>query len=558
MEQSVNRNYKGMMQDNDPSDQPQGTYLFALNATIQTETGDSNLLSNELSNEKLTRINGSNELPEGFVIIGTCYIGDNETCLFLVKEDNSVSMITVLDKNDHIDSSRTISDEQSIGDSKLNFKREYPIKSTYRLRLGCEKTIYWTDNYNKPRFYNFNRPDDFLINGKLHNTKFNIQSNYLNVPTIHIELEDVGGNLNAGSYRVAVQYIDGNNNATEWINISQQIIIYNKSIYAEYNDIWGNISFEEGGEDYTKSNKSLVIKCTNIDFNYPYVRYAFIEYTKSGGEVSAVKLSPKIPTKQTDFIYTGDNAETTGTIEEITQYNNVIETVGEITQIDNKLIFGNIQNSTIDYCQFQKYASLITADCITHEVNLDSLDLNDPYNPKHPLHNGGYIGYFPGEIYSFGIKYYLDDGSETPVFHIPGKSPIDDRQKIYSSGTNVFPMDNENNQIHIKYQERDHCATTNNFWGKDNTGVSLVNQNVRHHRFPTRKELNLPLFKVSSRGSSSSNTKFTYKFVFKNLSPNDDQKVDEYITTNLNIKIDNWKQEYCKASPRTFVSCINP
>lgn len=545
MDFSVNRNYRGMMQDNNPVDQPQGTYLFALNAIVQNETGDSNFLSNELSNDKLLKQNGENELPEGFIIIGTCYIGDNETCLFLVSEDNSTSMITVLDANDHIDLSRTITDKDSLDDSKLNFKKEYPIKSTYRLRLGCEKVIYWTDKYNKPRYYNFARSDEFLVHGKIHNEKFNIQSNYLSIPNIHIEVEDVGGNLSAGSYRIGVQYVDNNNNATEWVAISPQVLIYNKSISANFNDIWGNISFEEGGNDYAKSNKAISIRCTNLDYNYPYIRYAFIEYTKSDGKVSSVKISPKIPSKQSDFVYTGDNAETKGTIEEITQYNNVIETVGEITQIDNKLIFGNIQNTTIDYCQFQQYASLITADCITREINIDTLDINDPSNPKHPLHNDGHIGYFPGEIYSFGIKYYLNDGSETPVFHIPGKSPKDDPNRIYSSGDNVHPMNNDNNQIQIKYQERQSC-NTGNYWGRDNTNQNLRNQNVRHHRFPTRKELNLSLFNVDKIGKSETNYKYTYSFTFKNLTPDDQEKINAYLDEQLKIKSEEWKKENCK------------
>jgi hypothetical protein len=43
-----------------------------------------------------------------------------------------------------------------------------------------------------------------------------------------------------------------------------------------------------------------------------------------------------------------------------------------------------------------------------------------------------------------------------------------------------------------------HNCSTNNYWGKDVEGHTLVGKKVRHHRFPFRKEVNKPLFTTTA------------------------------------------------------------
>src|SRR5574343_907728 len=49
----------------------------------------------------------------------------------------------------------------SIAEDKLNFNIGKPIDAVYRLRKGCERTVYFTDDYNNPRYYNFDKPQNF-------------------------------------------------------------------------------------------------------------------------------------------------------------------------------------------------------------------------------------------------------------------------------------------------------------------------------------------------------------------------------------------------------------
>src|SRR5699024_4880580 len=113
-----------------------------------------------------------------------------------------------------------------------------------------------------------------------------------------------------------------------------------------------------------------------------------------------------IPTSRPFFIYTGQNIVEEGVQEEIAAFSTIISRSKTIEQIENRLILGNTQGKQVNYCNLQKYASKIKADCITKSVVLS--DITDPSNPKNPTHEFGGVGYMPGEIYSFGIVYIFD------------------------------------------------------------------------------------------------------------------------------------------------------
>ena len=123
----------GLYSDASPLYQPKGTQRFALNMVNGSNTSKYNEESNELY------IN----LPSGHVPIGKVYVENNETLIFSVKEDNSESAIGIMD-----DYGKYI---PMIKTEVLNFKVEHQIQATYRLRRGCEKTVYWTDDFNPPR-----------------------------------------------------------------------------------------------------------------------------------------------------------------------------------------------------------------------------------------------------------------------------------------------------------------------------------------------------------------------------------------------------------------------
>lgn len=480
---NLNRPHKGLYQDSSNIDQPKDTYRFALNAVKETEFGDNNFLSNAESNELCTQI------TSGFIPLGKIYINENQVVILSASENENISEIGIL--NNNCNYTVHVNDENSSDEDKLNFKVTHQIQGIYRLRLGCERTIYFTDYLNRPRYYNFDSPEDFKNNnGTWNGSLFNLQKSYSKLPIFEsVEVLDSGGNIEPGSYNVAIQYVDESLNPTEWITTSKIIKIYNELSISKFREIHGSINSDTDYENYPVTSKAIQVNLSNLDSDFLYYRLAFIASNNSSGLINEVRYTDVIPTSKDFFIYTGTNVVSEGTAEEIAQFSDIIYRAGSIEQIENTLLLGRTQGKQINFCKLQKYASKIKADCITKQVILN--DLNDSSNPKNPTHEFGGRGYMPGEIYSFGIVYIFADGSTSPVYHIPGKNPDVNSSMVFSPGDNTYPMSLEN-QNASTYTDNDSC-NDNDYWGRDSEGVPLDGKSVRHHRFPLRSEINLPL-----------------------------------------------------------------
>lgn len=489
-DKNLNRIIKGLHTDSSPQDQPKETYRFGLNVIMETDQGDNNFGSNEESNE------ACGFLTPGFIPIGKVYIGNDRTVIFSVSADDSISEIGIYYAN-NCEYVSIVNDSTSIPKDKLNFSVQYQIQATYRLRRGCEDTIYWVDANNRPRYFNFHKPDQFKNqNGTWADTKFNLQKTYERIPNFETaEVLDSGGNLEPGSYNFAIQYIDESLNPTEWISTSPVIRIYNDLSTKEYGEINGSINSDADYINFPKTGKSIKMKVSNLDPGFLYYRLAIIVSNNGSGLINDVFYTETIPISKNFFIYTGENHTQQGTEEEILQFTDIIEKAGSIEQIENRLILGRTEGSQVDFCKLQKYASRIKSDCITKSVILN--DIKDTANTKNPTHefNNG-LGYMPGEIYSFGILYIFEDNTISPVYHIPGKALQDDGvvfSPVYNAGKLItYPMSVDNTSTNTIYTSNSTCGSSN-YWGLDYNGTPLAGKPVRHHRFPLRGKINLPL-----------------------------------------------------------------
>jgi hypothetical protein len=498
---NIQRPAKGLHLDSSPQDTPKDTYRFALNSVTETELGDFAFLGNEESNAPCANF------PIGYIPIGKEYMGDGRTIVFLVNSDETVSEIGIYD--DTCKYETHVNDSISATKDKLGFKISKQIDATYRLRRGCERTVYWVDDFNKPRYYNFDKPQNFKNsgNGTWASSKFNLQKTYSKIPAFNkIEVLDSGGNLEPGSYNIAIQYVDESLNPTEWITTSGVVKVYNDLSNKTYREINGSINSDSDYINFPKTGKAIKVTLSDLDNDFLYYRLAIIESNNGSGQINKVLFTETIPTSKNFFIYTGNNAVAEGTKEEILQVADIIEKAGSIEQIENRLLLGNTEGKQVNFCKLQKYASRIKADCITKTVVLS--DINDPSNPKNPTHEIGGLGYMPGEIYSFGIVYVFEDGSLSPTYHIPGKNPSVDASMVFSpeyitdeNGNQVpitFPMvnkDDEGNILNIgqtTYNDNDSCGNSK-YWGLDSEGVDLNGKFVRHHRFPLRSFIGKPL-----------------------------------------------------------------
>lgn len=477
----------GLNTDSSLVNQPPGTTRFVMTGVDETKEGDLGTVSTEESNEACytlpkypNNISGTPYIP-----LGKVYIGEDNFLLFLGHPSGN-SIICELDKECdlivHVDDSEQI--------DKLGFRLDQQIDATFRLRRGCERSVYWVDP--KPRLFILDKPEDFKTDlGAWDVDRFNLFKSYKKIPHFEqILVLDNGGSLAPGSYNFSIRYLDEDFNPTEFISSTETIMIYNSASTLDYPDIEGATKeVNDSYLNYPNSNKAIkiVLDPNTLDTNYPFYQIAITEANAGGGLISATKLTQEISTQNSTFYYTGTNFESEVSQEELTIFNNIIEKAQSIEQIENRLILGDVEGPQINFCKLQKYASKISADVVTRQVALNSLDDINSKNPS--VHFNG-IGYQPGEIYSFGIVYIFKGNTVSPAYHIPGKSG--DAEMVYSPAENVYPMAiTENTCQDTQYIEDESCGV-DNYWGKDCNGNPLANTPVRHHRFPLRTDIGIP------------------------------------------------------------------
>lgn len=493
----------GMSTDTTVQQQPKGTSRYNLNVVNSTNRGERATLSNEEGNE--VRYN----LPFGFIPIGKAFMGNGRTALLLVNEFETVSEIGIGYDDGRYETH--VNDELSV--NKLNFKITNQVDIVYSLRRGCEDTIYFTDFNSEPRVYNFSKSYNFKDeNGLWDGLKFSLIKYPSEIPFFsRFELLNSGGSIEAGSVMVAVQLLDADFNPTEWIIDSKPIFVYNDLTNKNFYDINGSINSAEEAFNYPATSKSLKITTNNLDDTFTFYRLAFIEANSGLGTINRVKFSRALSIQQNIFTYTGLNFESEGTTEEILFFNERIHKARHIEQVDNTLILADTQGSQIDFCKLQKYASKIKADCVIQKVLVNNI--NDPRSPKNPtyLHGDMTLGggsYMPGEIYSFGIMYVLDNGEITPSFHIPGKNSLVGNTHVFDPSSNTYPMSINNSSSSNYYLEENNCGSSS-FWGLDSENRPLANTRVRHHRFPFRSDIGIPL--VAEVPNSGTNVNSLYR-----------------------------------------------
>lgn len=473
----------GLHQDNIPELQPDQTLRFALNSTKETQLGNRPARSVEQANEIYAA------LKENYIPIGKVYIGNNRTVIFSVSQDNSTSEIGILDDNNTY--VEIVNDTTSNDENKLTFKTEYQIDATFRLRRGCDETIYFTDGFNPPRYFNISQPEDFKDSqGRWVARSFNLIKTFNKIPEVQdVSVIENSGSLAPGSYSIMIQYLDDDFNGTAFLTEIPNINIYNDSLSDNYNNIKGSSNIGENASDpynYDNTNKAIRVSYTNFDTSFNFYRLAFIRFTSNAGTATQVRYTDPIDINTNTFIYTGQNATVAGTLDELalSAQAPALLKAKNITQLENRLLLSNTVGQEANFCRLQRFASKIKADCIVKDTILTTVQ--DEHNPKNPLVKFNGLSYQPGEVYSFGISYVFEDMTQSPVYHIPGKSPTVDPNTVYAPGTNVYPMSNNNNTNQSEFYTDNSSCNGNSYWGLDTEGDTLLGQEVRHHRFPTR------------------------------------------------------------------------
>ena len=453
---------KGLFTDVNEEFQPEGTYRFALNAALETSSGEKGALSNETGNSPCVDLE-----DEKACVIGNCLLNDGRVILFLSYQAYGIYPAhgAILVQNEDC------SKEVLVRSECLEFLNTDVINCEYKIHNGCDIILYFTDRRTKYKYLNISKLDNYLIpsftisnaNTPDVNNKFGWDCGLFNfdpdysIPSIHIVNIENGGSLRIGAYSFAVRYVDSSLNGTNWSPATNPVYITGMRGTGQALNISGGV-LNPGtlidGAYYV--SKAINLKIKNLDRRYNYIQLGVFEssqetdtvnitFTSTPYSITADELSIKI------YDLSAKNGFLMESSQNITIPKEYIDIVKTHAQVDRRLLVFNLQNIISDWSVFQKAAARIKTLYYTY----DAVANEDGNNCRNEIINqfetGGIRGtefnkseflfdnktFMRDEVYALGIVYVFKNGKESPAFHIPGRPALGSATSTEIDGTHT-------------------------------------------------------------------------------------------------------------------------
>lgn len=384
--------------------QPENSTSFVLNGIL--EEGSGGKLRAEPSFDVVENF------PNASTVIGHVLLPDNSVVLFVTNNDAYHALIRT--RVSTLDPTR-VQFEEIIEDSCLNFNTKYPIKAETRVLRGCENVVYWVDGINEDRYINIDRLEDFLDNGVLSCNAIKLNPDFRPADVVSVDIKDGGGpGIEVGSYQFCFAYEDAAGVLTDYFGFTNPVNI----IYGSYDsidalgdqNIIAGFAAEVGGKP--KTNKTVELTLQNIDTKFSYVRVYCIRYT-NGDLTPVVNYVGRIQISDPElkYLFTSYSGTEQITLGDVAVSKARYKSAKEIEQTQNRLLRANLISEYRDWAAFQRYANDVRVNYNIFYTPVDSVDVFSTDSR----------GYIPDEVYALGIKWLFEDGTESPVFHIPGR-----------------------------------------------------------------------------------------------------------------------------------------
>lgn len=251
----------------------------------------------------------------------------------------------------------------------VNFSTKYPIQALTRYENSATYKVYWTDNYNYLRVFNFADSTNFTLRPDQLNTfpSFDFQPGILDRVVL-------GGALEIGVYQLAYKLKRNNGIESSVSRPSNVVPIYRRPDSDPFYLIQG--------EDYpvgtaNPTSKRIVWTVPGVDRSFDYLEPIVIKrvnYTST----ATVYLLDAIPISTDDLTvdYSGlENAEEISLEEYLLQSLNYFDTCKTISTSNNMLFAGNVRTGNrmdLDY-DARAYRFLYLTD-----TTYTTIDLLDP------------------------------------------------------------------------------------------------------------------------------------------------------------------------------------
>lgn len=422
---AIQQPIQGLDTDISPKFQQPGTYRYAYNAASETVKGqDGGGLTNEQGNE----ICGTLGLA-GARVCGSVELDDGTHLLFVKTTDDS--RLTIYDpKRCELNNIMITPTSGSFGDC-LNFDPCFPVRAEFRVREGCKRFIYFTDNNNPMRAINISSVESYLTNFEIDCAKFTHSPTVRSIPAVSTaQVFDSGGvNTPVGTVQYAIRLITSDGAQTNWLNMSETIPLLGTSQTTNYYNMHGSVNqdavvYNQVPGEVAPTDKSVELVITNVDTNFATFQVAAIISAGAYGIPTEAYIHEEIAINGLDtitYVWRGRDATAIETsIDNIIIDTITVDKVVDLDQIDNRLNIVNVRGRSYDWATVQRAANDITAEWV--EAQDQGAYTIDGSSPKHPNYYLNRRQYQRDEIYAFGVRGRFKLGGDyTPVFHIPGR-----------------------------------------------------------------------------------------------------------------------------------------
>ncbi len=344
--------------------------------------------------------------------------------------------------------------------------------------------------------------------------------NYLNIfpfseSPSRLEAEAIlpnGGKVRAGAYTFFLRYLDGYGSPTNFFTASPQIAVPLRNPGGHYT----------GSEGEQQTAQVIVLRAHNIDLKYSHVQLAVIPQYNGSSGTPFIMPAVAIMDEEMRLVYTGTEAVVDSTLEEILIDRASYKRAKAITQIDNALYLGNLHKH--DVLEYQRYANNIRVKAVT-ETFPDAWTTYDGFVEMRSHLPSRYAspinlvyrskGFKRGDVYAFYISFVLDDGTESPAYHIPGRAATtftysgevyDERAGLPITEERLRDIAGGDRGKWFQFISAPHPTLGTGYWENENerypnntdwevwdvnssgdgvyTGSTLVGAKVRHHQMP--------------------------------------------------------------------------
>ena len=243
-----------------------------------------------------------------------------------------------------------------------------------------------------------------------------------NIPKITFLRTAPGGNMKVGNYHFYFKLADSDGNETDFVAESGLVSVFIGE---------GSYASVHTGTKNENSAKQIEFGLSNIDSAYDYIIVYYSRTTAELGNNSATeyaKIDKKFGKTNTKLVITGFEDIEYVSVTDINLNYNIVSSAQTSAVCQNMLFMGNVKKQDIPYEELSDLSLRILPFLGTEDYD-PGLDHNySSKNPKESYINANYIynktGYWPGELYRFGIVYILPNGELTPVFNIRGAYDI--------------------------------------------------------------------------------------------------------------------------------------